>query len=154
MRSIGKANSMARSDCTRSSPRLRGKTMKYSTWRQPSAASAILDYYRLSLEISKEAQDFHTAAVTMTSMGNVLRDKGEFDEAKSLYETAIQIGEESKDDNGLGFRLLNLGALHFLKKDHAQARSCYERSLGHFKKIPSMTGIALVEKHLLMLDTE
>ncbi|HEY9420089.1 MAG TPA: tetratricopeptide repeat protein [Thermoanaerobaculia bacterium] len=99
---------------------------------------ALLDEKRIALagDCESEAESlFHSqgdlwgTALALNDLGNVLRVRGEYEEARETYWKSLALWERMGDSWGLPMTLTNLGFLEMLQERYREAREAFERAL-------------------------
>lgn len=99
---------------------------------------ALLDEHRIALagDCETEAESlFHSlgdlwgSALALNDLGNVLRARGEYEDARETYWKSLALWERMGDSWGLPMTLTNLGFLEMLQERHQEAREAFERAL-------------------------
>ncbi len=66
--------------------------------------------------------------------------KGEYKEAKELYEKALVINQELKNTYGIAFNTLSIGSIYMNTGDSKKAKDLYEEALTKFEEINNKEG--------------
>lgn len=88
------------------------------------------------------------------SAGTMANIQGDYTEAKTLYNGALQIWQQLGDKAGLAQALNNLGNVGKEQGDFDQAQSYYEQSLQLYRELNNKNGIALVANNLGSIAVE
>jgi tetratricopeptide (TPR) repeat protein len=82
-----------------------------------------------ALDIFNEMEFMHAAIDVNITMGRVLRRKGKFDEAASVYLAAIDDAERIGENYLLGKLYDEIGIVYDQKGDHEKAEKSYQKSV-------------------------
>ena len=118
--------------------------------------SSQVNYYVRSLAIREELGDKLGLGYSLNNIGNVHKNKGDYDKALDHLERSLAIRGEIGDKRGMGYSLGNIGGVHADKGDYNKAEEYLEKSLAIQKEIGlggedliwSTTYLYLTYKHL------
>jgi DNA-binding CsgD family transcriptional regulator len=102
--------------------------------RQDDRAAAELRYQE-ALTMSRELGDRRGEAIALSSIGHVVRVRGEYQVARGWFEEARQLFEALGDQHWLAQIYQELGVAAFYEGDLATARGLYEASLAIYKAL-------------------
>jgi predicted ATPase len=95
-----------------------------------------------SLLLSQKVADEETTAFAMNSLGNVVRDHGDFVEAKRLHSESLAIFQKLENKWGIALVLNNLGVNARSQGDFQEAVKFHEQSLQLFRELGDKRHIA------------
>ena len=95
-----------------------------------------------SLLFSRQLADDETTAFALNSLGNVVRDQGDFGEAKRLHTESLTIFQELHNKWGTALVLNNLGVSARNQGDFQEAVKLHEQSLQLFRELGDKRYIA------------
>ncbi len=96
-------------------------------YRQLDQNEQALGVYQEGLEQALTMDDPVLVAMFYNNMGNVLRDMGDYPEALSYFDQALEISESQGVDYGVGINHVNQAVVYYLQED-------FERSLGKYEQ--------------------
>ena len=99
-------------------------------------------FYRQSLEISRQIGDKAGEGGSLNSLGNVYRSLGEYAQAEQFYRQSLEISRQLGDKAGEGMALNNLGNVYYSLGEYAQAEQFYRQSLEISRQIGDKGGKA------------
>jgi tetratricopeptide (TPR) repeat protein len=85
--------------------------------------------HREALVIRRTVQDVRGVAVSLTDLGYVALERGQFEQARHFYEECIALWEDLRDDGALARAWNDLGNVANVQGDLSGARSLYLRGL-------------------------
>ncbi len=116
----------------------RGTILKImGNWDDAEAA------FQMNVQRSKEIGDGEVLAESSIDLAALLIRKGHHKKAYGLLRTAYEQFLHTKNSKGLNLALLNLGIIHELKGEYAQAMECYDQQLAIAQKIKFKHDIAI-----------
>ncbi|KYK32288.1 MAG: tetratricopeptide repeat protein [Theionarchaea archaeon] len=101
-----------------------------------------------SLEISQNIGDVQKVAAIYATVGNVLYERGQINEAATYYEKGLHISEQIGDMAGIARCCNNIGVKYALEWKWPHAVECYHRTLSICQKIKDSKGIAFSYSNL------
>ena len=111
--------------------------------------------YQQSLDIYRQLRDSHGETQTLSSLGNLFRDQGKWEEAIAHYKKSLETFQQLRDSLGKAQTLNNLGIVYYKQGKCDKAIACYEKSLETFRQLGDRHGVgqtlmnsALVYKRL------
>jgi tetratricopeptide (TPR) repeat protein len=96
------------------------------------------------LSIFRESKDRTGIAWSLNYQGDVARDQGDVESARSLYEEGLETFRELGDRWGIAGSLADLGNLARDRENYDVAESFYRESMGIFQALGHKRGIARV----------
>ncbi|MBN2155460.1 MAG: tetratricopeptide repeat protein, partial [Candidatus Lokiarchaeota archaeon] len=84
---------------------------------------------RILLKHAQETKNQRWQSITLTNIGRLLHDKGEWDEARRYYKEALAIDEQLGDLRGKSKELTNIGILYHDKGEWDEAMRYYKEAL-------------------------
>lgn len=105
-----------------------------------------------TLAQARELADRRREALTLERLGQVDREQGLMDRAKTHFDAALAIHQEVGNSLGQGAVLHNLGNLLDQRGSATQSRSCHESALAIFTAIGHRHGIGHVRAGLGILN--
>jgi tetratricopeptide (TPR) repeat protein len=87
-------------------------------------------------------------------IGRLFRDTGRLDDAKGHLEAALALFEDAADERGIASTVDDLGKLHWLRGDYAQALAATERALLLRRKLGDRRSIALSLNNLALVHQD
>jgi tetratricopeptide (TPR) repeat protein len=87
------------------------------------------------LAVTGDTDAERMAAVAMTQRANCLRDLGRFDEAVTLYEALIVVGEKRGFKRSIAVDKGQLGAVHLRQKRYSEAIALYAEAKSVFEEL-------------------
>jgi tetratricopeptide (TPR) repeat protein len=107
------------------------------------------NYFEQALKAQREIGDHQGEAMTLTNQGEILRIRGEHDQARMNFERAITL--ELEPDNNLRCAILhNLGLISQHNHDYEQAIQCYTESLRLASELGKQEDIGIILTNLGM----
>jgi tetratricopeptide (TPR) repeat protein len=101
-----------------------------------------LEFLFSSLEINEALGDVRLSASILVSIGTVLYESGQSQEAVTYYEKSLKISEQIGDMVGIARCCNNIGVSYALEGKWPHAMECYYRTLSICLKINDKKGIA------------
>ena len=101
-----------------------------------------------SLKISQAIGDVQTAASTLVTVGSVLYERGQSDEAVTYYEESLKISEQIGDMVGIARCCNNIGVKYALEWKWPHAMEYFHQTLSICSKIKDKKGIAFSYSNL------
>lgn len=81
-------------------------------------------------------------ARVLTGAGRLACAQGDYPEARSLFQQALEIYQELSDKRGIASSWVNLGLVASMQGNHSQARAFYEKALALHREIGNLYGVA------------
>jgi tetratricopeptide (TPR) repeat protein len=81
-------------------------------------------------------------AGSLTGLGVIARNQGEFEQARAYHEEALEVSRRSHDQTGIAGALLDLGIISHLEGAADAAAPLFEESLEHFRAMRYAAGEA------------
>jgi tetratricopeptide (TPR) repeat protein len=123
----------------------------YRSTGQPERAAAT---YRLGLEVAgllEQTNDVkRQRGALQTSLGDVLRDMGDYDRARESYEASLAIDKELSDRRGEAVIKNQLGTLALVQNNLTEAAQRYQEALQIFQQLNEPATQAIVWHQLGM----
>ena len=107
-----------------------------------------------ALEIARESGDITLLAGSLSNHADLVRQTGEFELARSLYQEARRLFEQAGDKENAIWALSHEADLYRLQGDRAKAQSSYQGALTQFKSLGYSFGIASCLHDLAGLEAE
>lgn len=82
-----------------------------------------------------------TLAYARNNLGEIVRQQGDYDEAKRLFRAAYDEFSAQHNRRGMAFSLNNLGGLAFFNGDYAQAEKMYQKAYQLHREIGDRPGM-------------
>lgn len=112
---------------------------------------AARQYCREALELWP-ASHFVGRGKTLHNWARVEQENGHSQEARRIYEEALQMRRQAGDERGLAITLTNLGTLAKEAGDHVDAHRLYSESLSLWHNLRQPAGIAIMLNNLGELE--
>ena len=96
--------------------------------------------YEEALRIFKKIGNVKGEGNTLTCLGLVYKDWGQYAKAVEYYEQSLQIARKIGDVKGEGQTLMNMGVVYYGWGQYAKAVEYYEKSLRIARKIGDVRG--------------
>jgi tetratricopeptide (TPR) repeat protein len=127
----------------------------YRSMGQPERAAAT---YRLGLKVAGLLEQSNGVKRQMgllqTSLGDVLRDMGDYDLARESYEASLAISQEQKDNRQVAVVQGQLGTLSLVQNNLTEAAQRYQEALQIFQQLNEPESEAVVWHQLGMTFEE
>jgi tetratricopeptide (TPR) repeat protein len=90
--------------------------------------------------IYREVGEKEKESITLSSMGVIYRNLGEYAKAQEYYQQALKIRQQIGDKAGEGTILGNIGAFYYSLGDYNKALKYYQQALGIHQQIGNKDG--------------
>ena len=97
-------------------------------YRQLDQNEQALGVYQEGLEQALTMDDPVLVAMFYNNMGNVLKDMGDYPEALSYFDQALEISRSQGVDYGVGINHVNQAVVYYLQEDFERALGKYEQA--------------------------
>lgn len=98
---------------------------------------------RQTIAASEALEDKRQMAIWIHNLGILTQRRGDYDQARTLYQHSLEILQEVGDKSGVSKSLHQLGMLNQNLGDYDQARKYYQQSLEINQQLGDSRGIAL-----------
>ena len=111
-------------------------------------ASELLDrwgfgqYLRAQYHRLFDKLDARRTSATLHNFGNLLSNRGDYEQALEYYDRSLKMKEERGDRAGVAISLHQIGSVHYQRGDYQQALECYDRSLKMLEDLGDRAGVA------------
>ncbi len=107
--------------------------------------------HRAALRIFENVGDHRGAITQYIAIGDLLFQKGEFDQARAAYEDGLHLSREFRNRWGEAEHLTAIGRIHREQRDYKRALDVLERALGIYRDLNYLRGQARVLYELGLL---
>ncbi len=113
-------------------------------------------HFNEALNLSREVNDRELEATILMRQGDILYDKGDYDNALRLQKDALAIFISIDDKRGIASSIMAIGRIYSKKKKYHNAIKNYENSLAISEKVGDRLGIAnaLLLKGTVLYDID
>jgi tetratricopeptide (TPR) repeat protein len=89
-----------------------------------------------------------TVVLALSNLARIAKSQGDYDMARTTYETTLAVFRSNGDVRGVAFALNGLGDVALAQGDYASARRLYDESLSKFQQIEDHWGAGGVLRDL------
>jgi tetratricopeptide (TPR) repeat protein len=106
----------------------------------------------ISLKKNEELNDLHSMAIDYNNIGQLLKEKGDLDEAFNYAKLALTIDEETKDMFQVALDYFNLASICNLKQNDKEELDYLKRIKQLLDKVPKYSKMEYIIKRINELE--